>query len=52
MSYSLKSAYEQGWDGTYEWYGCPLTVNTDESVEKVRATVRTDCHLDINMITE
>ena len=36
----------------YEWYDCPLTVKTDENVEKVRATVRTDCHLYINTITE
>ena len=36
----------------YGWYCCPLTVKTNENVEKVRATVRTDCHLDINMIAE
>jgi hypothetical protein len=36
----------------YEWYDCPLRVKTDENVEKVRATVKTYCQLDMNTITE
>lgn len=43
---------EKGGVEDYEWYDCPLRVKTDENVEKVRATVKTYCQLDMNTITE
>jgi DNA-directed RNA polymerase sigma subunit (sigma70/sigma32) len=32
--------------------GCPVTMKTDENMDKVRTLVRNDRHLSIRMITE